>query len=251
MDEYGERPRKRLDERAGGDGAAGDGAIAGRGRIFRSGQRKDGRRMSVVLRERTGRAKPGVEASLALYGEESRRKDWGPQVAPRREPAPQERSVRLRLEVQGGRISVLDSTVVDVPPADRSAARGTAFIEVRAGKSVVALEPLVDPGLSIGIPDRSDPADAFRGHRVIEDDTWEAVVRVPVEAVADREAELSVSIYRASERLILEAESDLPLARRSRRVEEVATSAPIRAAELPHLEVERDERKPGAGSSAE
>ncbi|MCD5345628.1 hypothetical protein [Agromyces sp. S2-1-8] len=241
MDETSERPRKRLDEEPGG----------ARRNAARRGRLKDGRLLSAALKERTGRPKPGVEASLALYGEKTRRRDWGPQVAARIEPSPEARSVRLRLEVERGEIRVLDSTVVDVAPPEQGTVRGTAFIEVRAGKAVVALQAVVDPGLSIGIPDRTDPDDAFRGHRVVEEETWEAAVLVPLEAVADRDAELSVSIYRASERLILETASESPLARRSRRVEELAASKPMRAADLPHLRTDRDGRKPEPRASAD
>lgn len=233
MNENTDLPRKDVDE-----------ARGSRGHGVRSGRLKDGRRASVALKEQNGRSKPDVEKALAaapVVRKRGRRTDWGPQVAPRSDERPQAQSVRLRLEVEKGRIRVLDSSVVDVPAPDAPTVRGTTFIEVRAGDAVVALQPLIDPGVSIGIPDPGDDPKEFRGHRVVEEAAWETVVRVPLEAVARVDAgELSVAIYTASERLVLTTDSTKPLAKRSRAVEELAVSGPLSAELLPH-EVTRGE----------
>lgn len=200
---------------------------------FARGEAKDGGTLSALRREQTGREKPSVAASRALVRGASKRK-WGPQVAPEREPADQARSVRLRLQVRRGRITVLDSAVVEAPAPGDDEVRGSTFLEVRAGEQVIALQPLIDPGLSIGIPDPADSAEDFRGHRVVRESVWETAIRVPVEALAAiAPSDLSISIFEAPEHLVLDARSSRSVASRVRSVTTLASSSQLRARDLP------------------
>ena len=197
------------------------------------GQAKDGRTMSALRRERTGRSKPTVKAATALYGRTtaaSRTSD--PQVEEVEDAS--EQSVRLRLQVRRDRITVLSSAVVDAPPPDEPVVRGTDFIEVRSGDRVIGLESLVDPGLSIAIPDRSDPPDEFRGHHIVAEETWELTIRVPVDAIRESAPkDLRIVIYSAPRHIEVDARNRRPLADRLRTVSESASSAPLQAADLP------------------
>jgi len=92
------------------------------------------------------------------------------------------RSLRLRLQVEGEQITVLDATEVNVPASLPERVRGTDFLEVRAGGEVVALEPLIDPGVAVGIPDPRDTKE-FRGHREMTTPSYELTVRVPLDAL--------------------------------------------------------------------
>ncbi|MFW0791802.1 hypothetical protein [Gordonia sp. CPCC 205333] len=241
MNEHIEYSRKNLSQESPG-GSYPDG--------FPRNLRKDGLTPALARRQQTGRAKPSVEASLALHGPTSRRRDWGPQVPFRPSDTSSPRSLRLRLQVRGNQIDVLSSTVVDVGPADSPTIRGTSFLEVRANGVVVALASLPDPGLSVGIPDARDNADDFRGHRIVQDESWEVVVRVPVEILTEREAgELSISIYTATEHLVLDTASETTLSRRSRRVEEVAAGGPLRIAELPGTPPTDERKRPDPTAS--
>lgn len=201
---------------------------------FARGQAKDGGTLSALRREQTGRSKPSVAASQALVRGSATKRKWGPQVAPEREPAEPDRSVRLRLQVRRGRITVLDSAVVEAPAADDAEVRGSAFLEVRAGDQVIALQPLIDPGLSIGIPDPADSSDDFRGHRVVRESTWETAIRVPVGALATiAPSDLSISIFEAPEHVVLDARSSRSIASRVRSVTTLASSSQLRARDLP------------------
>ncbi|GAB19248.1 hypothetical protein GOEFS_077_00400 [Gordonia effusa NBRC 100432] len=241
MNEHIEYPRKNLDREPSG-GAYPDG--------FPRNLRKDGLTPAAARREQTGRAKPSVEASLALHGPPNRRKNRGPQVPIHQADNSSSQSLRLRLQVRGKRIDVLNSNVVDVGPSTAPTVRGTSFLEVRANNLVVALAPLPDPGLSVGIPDSRDSAEEFRGHRIVEDDTWEVAVRIPIEVLTERgDGELSVSIYTATEQLVLDTAPDTPLSRRSRRVEEIAAGGPLRVADLPGAPTTDDRKRPDTTTS--
>jgi hypothetical protein len=197
------------------------------------GHAKDGRMMSALRREQTGRQKPTVKAASALYGRSTGGKR-GPQVAAHDAENASGQSVRLRLQVSRGRIAVLDSALVDAAAPDEVAVSGTTFIEMRAGNRVIALQSLVDPGLSVGIPDASDSPDEFRGHRVVQEPTWEVAIRVPVDALRECDPnELRIGIYSASRHVEIDARSRHPLADRTGTISELATSAPLRAKDLP------------------
>ena len=117
------------------------------------------------------------------------------------------RSLRLRLLVEGERITVLDAVEVDAPAPQPDRVRGTNFVEVRAGSDILTVQPLVDPGVEIGIPDPNDTTE-FRGHREVAVASWEVAVRVPLEAIdaliardeqrRDRSS-FEVAVYQASE----------------------------------------------------
>jgi hypothetical protein len=226
MTDSTQRPAKNLRSRR-SQGSTTDG--------FARGQAKDGGTLSALHREQTGRSKPTVAASRALYGRgTTTKRKWGPQVAPVPEKGEQARSVRLRLQVRRGRITVLDSAVVGAPAPDDAEVRGSTFLEVRSGDRVIALQSLVDPGLSVGIADPADPADEFRGHRVVRESTWETAIRVPIEVLAESApSDLSISIFEAPEHLVLDAHSPRSVAARVRSATVLASSARLRARDLP------------------
>jgi hypothetical protein len=152
------------------------------------------------------------------------------------------RSLRLIVRVEGERITVVDGFEVDAPPAALQPVRGSSFLEVRAGEHVVALERLVDPGIAIGIPDRRDTKE-FRGHRVMEQPSYELAIRVPLDVMdptsapadgrrASAQAPIQVSLYRATETVELDPvqlEADRAARRRLTRV---AESGPLGAEEV-------------------
>jgi hypothetical protein len=180
-------------------------------------------------------------------------------VSPRRElPLPTERqnaidpregrSLRLRLQIEGERIIVLEAAEVAVPTPLPEQVRGTDFLEVRAGGEVVALEPLIDPGVAVGIPDARDTTE-FRGHREMTMPSYELTVRVPLDAlesVISREIQgspdeaerrgsipLEIAVYRATENLVIEPRRfDMRTAARGDRLARVATTGRLRLDEV-------------------
>lgn len=206
MDAYG-RPHKQIDESAKSAERQGSGASSGVARGALKGKPLDD-----VLRAGPAKAPVAAARRAAEQAERS--------VSPRKElPLPMENpavteqakdaSLRLRLLVEGERIRVLDAIVVDAPAPQEPRIRGTSFLEVRAGDDVLTVQPLVDPGVEIGIPDPTDTT-GFRGHREVEVPSYEVTVRVPMEAVDAVEAGVApggdtrpfeITVYQASENL--------------------------------------------------
>lgn len=94
-----------------------------------------------------------------------------------------ERSLWLRLLVEGKTIRILEAQPVDAAGDRPSELRGTAFLEVRAGDELLAVKPLVDPGLAVGIPDYRSGG-PFLGHRVMELPSYELSIRIDLEELA-------------------------------------------------------------------
>jgi len=128
----------------------------------------------------------------------------------------EQQSLRLRLRVEGESISILDADIVDAPGTLPEEVRGTHFLEVRLGDRILAAQALRDPGIAVGIPDRSDHK-AMRGHRFIELDHYEVVVRVPLgslESIVAERLQGTPAQRRYAPRLeivILEARTSLSL----------------------------------------
>ena len=159
--------------------------------------------------ERSGLAKPPLAVARRSAAQADRA------VSSRKElPLPREsdvaaaarggRSLRLRLSVEGERITVLDAVEVDEPASLPQRVRGTDFLEVRAGDEVLALQALIDPGIEVGIPDARDTTE-FLGHREVELEAYELTVRVPLDQ-ADRRGPvpIEIAVYRASENVVIE-----------------------------------------------
>lgn len=158
----------------------------------------------------------------------------------------EQQSLRLRLRVEGESISVLDADIVDAPGTLPEEVRGTHFLEVRLGDRILAAQPLRDPGIAVGIPNRSDHK-AMRGHRFIELDRYEVVVRVPLgplETIVAERLQGSPAPRRSGPRLevaIFEAHTSLALdprrpgslqAQRRNELVSVARSKPLPIDEL-------------------
>lgn len=241
MDEYS-RPHKQIDESAKSAQRRGASASSGVARGALKGKPLDD-----VMR--AGTVKAPVAAARRVAAEAERAPSPRKEIPlPMENPAvtdqTQDASLRLRLLVEGERIRVLDAIVVAVPAPQEPRIRGTSFLEVRAGDDVLTVQPLVDPGLEIGIPDPADTT-GFRGHREVEVPSYEVTVRVPLAAVEAVEAGIEpggdgrpfeITVYQASENLEIDP-ARFDTARRARgRLARVATTG--------HLST-RDVRAPG------
>jgi hypothetical protein len=226
MDE--QRPRKRIEEPGKSDSrrqpAVSRGVPKGelKGKPLDGGVRAGPEKMSLAMARRTA-----VDAERPV----GRRRELPlPTERPGAGDPGELRSLRLRLLVEGERITVLDAVEVDAPGSLPEQVRGTDFLEVRAGGEVVALEPLIDPGVAVGIPDASDMTE-FRGHREMTLPSYELTVRVPLdvlESVVSRRRgsiPLEIDMYRATENLVVETRRfDMPRAARGDRLARVATT---------------------------
>ncbi|MET0974700.1 MAG: hypothetical protein ABWX82_03420 [Leifsonia sp.] len=155
------------------------------------------------------------------------------------------RSVRLVLRIDGERISVLDSAVVDAPPLVQSTVRGANFLEVRGPDGPLALQVLVDPGLDIAIPDRSSDG-VENDHRVSRRSSYDVVVRLPLVAVAAIDpASITIAVHEATEHLVVDVAAREPIAERVHRgtLRTVAVADGIRPEDLPREISPRGDRK--------
>ena len=155
------------------------------------------------------------------------------------------RSVRLVLRVEGERISVIDSAVVDAPPLVQSTVRGADFLEVRGPDGPLAVLALVDPGLDVAIPDHSSDG-VENDHRVSRRSSYDVVVRLPLAAVAALDpASIVIAVHEATQHLVLDAAAREPIAERVERgaLRTVAVADGLRPEDLPREISPRGDRK--------
>lgn len=166
--------------------------------------------------DRPDRVKPSMRAAerAGVSQTEGRRR---PQLERPALPRPiEQQSLRLRLRVEGESIAILDTDIVDAPGSLPEELRGTHFLEVRVGNRILAALALRDPGVAVGIPDRSD-GEGMRGHRFIELEHYELAVRVPLgplESLISERLQGSDASRQAAPRLevaIFEARANLSL----------------------------------------
>ena len=176
MDEI-ERRKKRIDEP--GAKAATEHSAVSKGVAV--GELK-GRPLKV---DSGGRAKPSVADAIKLAAHSDRavgRDDLPlPPELDIGEESDGGRSLGLRVEVSGDRVTVLDSLEVDVSAAIPRRVRGTDFLTVQTGDEILAISPLIDPGIAFGIADPGDPES--RGHREIPLDSYELTIRVSLDSI--------------------------------------------------------------------
>jgi hypothetical protein len=94
---------------------------------------------------------------------------------------PAEQYVRLRVQVRGDRLTVLDSHLVDGPLTAPTTLHGAAVYEVTVGDRLVHAAGIPDLGLEQrSFPNLEGPPDQ-RGHHLTERATSEFSVRIPAE----------------------------------------------------------------------
>lgn len=194
--------------------------------------------------DRPERVKPSIRASASKRaGVAQRERDRAPQLErPVASVSIAQQSMRLRLRVEGESIVILDADIVDAPGSLPEDLRGSHFLEVRVGNQILAAQVLRDPGIAVGIPDRS-AGDALRGHRFLQLDHYELAVRVPLGPLESLISErlqgsgasrppaaprLEVSIFEARANLALDPRrSGSLLAQGREELDRVAKSDPI------------------------
>jgi hypothetical protein len=113
--------------------------------------------------------------------------DLPDQRPPRRRPRTlgadmSEQYVRLRIRVRDGRLSVVDSHLVDGPLSPDKAFPGTNAYEVTLGDRLLHAGALPDLGLQRSFVDPNAPDDQ-QAHHLAERDVFEFSARVPAEAL--------------------------------------------------------------------
>lgn len=113
---------------------------------------------------------------------------------------PAERYVRLRVQVRGDRMTVLDSHLVDGPLTTPTTLHGAGVYEVAVGDRLVHVAAVPDLGLEQrSFPNLEGPPDQ-RGHHFTERVTSELSVRIPAEELtAETIGAVKVRLYRLVE----------------------------------------------------
>ena len=113
---------------------------------------------------------------------------------------PPEQYVRLRVQVRGDRMTVLDSHLVDGPLTAPTTLRGAGVYEVTVGDRLVHAAAVPDLGLDQrSFPNLEGPPDQ-RGHHFTERATSEFSVRIPAgELTAETIGTVNVRLHRLVE----------------------------------------------------
>jgi hypothetical protein len=111
-------------------------------------------------------------------------------------PEQREQYIRLRIRVRDGRMTVVDSHLVDGPLTQATAFPGTNAYEVTLGDRLLHAGALPDLGVQRSFV-APNPAEGERAHHITERETFEFSARVPAGHVsADTIADIAVRLHR-------------------------------------------------------
>jgi hypothetical protein len=158
-----------------------------------------------------------------------------------------EQYVRLRIRVNDGRLSVVDSHLVDGPLAQATGFAGSNAYEVTLGDRLLHAEALPDLGVQRSFPNPQGPP-AERGHYLTERRVYEFTARVPAaELTADTIGEIAVRLHRLKEEAHVDRVGDTPLGVQfEREMRPVAELVGLPESVLPDAIEERGGRTPNA-----
>jgi hypothetical protein len=123
-----------------------------------------------------------------------------------------EQYVRLRIRVNRGRLSVIDSHLVDGPLGQTSAFPGGNAYEVTLGDRLLHAGALPDLGVQRSFSNPRGPAEQ-RGHYITESRVFEFTARVPAaELTPETIGETAIRLHRVKEETRTDRIGDAPLA---------------------------------------
>jgi hypothetical protein len=171
----------------------------------------------------------------------------GDQISPPPSVAPgREQYIRLRVRVNDGKLSIIDSHLVDGPLAQAQGfATGNAY-EVIIGDRLLHAGALPDLGVQRSFVNPKGPPEQ-RGHYVTERPTYEFMARVPAHEVSRETIDrITLRLYRVKEEARADRLGSAPLIRQfAREVRPVAELVGLPASALPQAIEERGGRTPG------
>jgi hypothetical protein len=158
-----------------------------------------------------------------------------------------EQYVRLRIRVNRGRLSVVDSHLVDGPLGQETGFPGGNAYEVTLGGRLLHAGALPDLGVQRSFSNPKGPPEQ-RGHYVTEHDVFEFTARVPaVELTPETIGETAVRLHRVKEETRADRMGDAPLAEQfAREMRPVAELVGLPDSVLPEAIERRGGRTPSA-----
>jgi hypothetical protein len=156
-----------------------------------------------------------------------------------------EQYVRLRIRVNRGRLSIVDSHLVDGPLGQAASFPGGNAYEVTLGDRLLHAGALPDLGVQRSFPDLQGPPEQ-RGHYLTEQSVFEFMARVPAaELTPETIGEIAVRLHRVKEEAYADRIGDAPLAEQfAREMRPVAELVGLPDSVLPEAIERRGGRTP-------
>jgi hypothetical protein len=171
--------------------------------------------------------------------------DRGQQRPRRGRRGDEEQYIRLRIRVRNGRLSVVDSHLVEGPLGQVTGFPGSNAYEVTLGDELLHAGALPDLGVQRSFPNLKGPAEQ-RGHYFTERDVFEFYARLPAAAVTRKTlGEITVRLLRVKEEAQADRVGEVPLSTQfEREVRPVAELVGLPESALPQAIDRRGARTP-------
>lgn len=215
------------------------------------GEAKTGKKPKSSKGRRADKVKPPLERAKIRRPRSSKKLDFGDQQPRRGRGAgggsDREQYVRLRMRMSHGRLSVVDSHLVDGPLGQGTAFAGSNAYEVTLGDRLLHADALPDLGVQRSFPNPEGPPEQ-RGHYLTERSVFEFVARVPAaELTRDTIGEITVRLHRLKEEARADRIGDAPLGTQfAREMRPVAELVGLPDSVLPRAIEKRGGRTPSA-----
>ncbi len=191
--------------------------------------------------ERTKIRRPGSSSKEVDFGEQRPRRGRGAGGSDG------EQYVRLRMRLSNGRLSVVDSHLVDGPLGQATGFAGSNAYEVTLGDRLLHAGALPDLGVQRSFPNPQGPPDQH-GHYLTERSVYEFTARLPVaELTPDTIGEIAVRLHRVKEEARADRIGEAPLGEQfAREMRPVAELVGLPDSILPDAIEKRGGRTPSA-----
>ncbi|HEY6802637.1 MAG TPA: hypothetical protein VI306_03560 [Pyrinomonadaceae bacterium] len=158
-----------------------------------------------------------------------------------------EQYIRMRIRVNNGRLSVIDSHLIDGPLRQGAGFPGTNAYEVTLGERLLHAGALPDLGVQRSFPN-PEGARQQRGHYITERDIYEFMARVPAsEVTSDTIRKIVVRLLRVKEEASLNRLDQAPLGTQlEREIRPIAELVGLPDSVLPEMIEKRGARTPSA-----
>lgn len=202
-------------------------------------------RRKAKVKERFEPAKarrPRRSAKQIDLGDQKPRGTRGGRSSPERE-----QYVRLRIRVSHGRLSVVDSHLVDGPLGQATGFPGGNAYEVTLGDRLLHAGALPDLGVQRSFPNPQGPPEQH-GHYLTERSVYEFTARVPAaELTPDTIGEIAVRLHRVKEEAHVDRIGEAPLGEQfEREMRPIAELVGLPDSALPQAIEKRGGRTPNA-----
>ena len=164
-----------------------------------------------------------------------------------RSSAQGEQYIRLRIKVQDGGLTVIDSHLVDGPLGQVAGFPGSNAYEVTLGDRLLHAGALPDLGIQRSFSNPEGPPEQ-RGHYITERSVYEFTARIPAaEVTRDTIGQIAVRLHRVKEEARADVLSEMPLGKQfERELRPIAELVGLPDSALPEAIEKRGARTPNA-----